>query len=122
MTKRKSIERGNETFGKILEHFIYCELKAYQNYLDQDAALNFWRSQSQFEVDFVWNGTVGIEVKSSEKINSKDEKGLHALGEEIPKLRKIIVCFERRYRKSDSGVEIFPVVEFLKMLWSSKLF
>ena len=50
-------------------------------------------------------------------MQSRDEKGLHALSQEIPKLRKIIVCNERRYRKTDTGVEIYPLDIFLKQLW-----
>lgn len=32
--------------------------------------LNYWRSTSQFEVDFILNNEVAIEVKSSKEVSS----------------------------------------------------
>lgn len=121
LTKRKTVEPGNEIYGKQLEHFIFCELKAFKSYCSPEADLNFWRSQSQFEVDFVWDRRIGIEVKAKDNIQARDEKGLHALGEEVPNLKKMIVCLEKRHRISDSGVEIFPLMLFLKKLWANEI-
>ena len=121
LNRRVTVDKGSDVYGKQLEHFIYCELKAFKNYLAPDADLSFWRSQSQFEVDFVWDKKIGIEIKASSQIQSRDEKGLHALSQEIPNLRKIIVCHEKRYRKTDTGVEIYPLEDFLKGLWDENL-
>lgn len=123
LLKRGEIEEGSEAFGRALEHLVFCELRAFLDYGLSESELCFWRTlQSGFEVDFVVNGRVGIEVKASSKITPHDERGLLALAEELPKLRKIIVCRERKYRKTDSGVEIFPLREFLGLLWKGEFF
>jgi hypothetical protein len=50
-------------------------------------------------------------------VSERDEKGLSALKEDLPLKRRIVVCHEPAYRRSDSGVEIMPVEEFLHELW-----
>lgn len=120
LLKRKSVEPGSEIYGAALEHLIFTELRAYLDYSQKDVELNFWRSQSQQEVDFVVGDTLAVEVKASSRIGRHEEKSLIALGEEFPKMRKIIVCDERRYRKTDTNIEIFPIGEFLQELWKNE--
>ena len=36
-------------------------------------------------------------------------------------MKKIIVCRESRYRKTNSGVLVFPFAEFLKEIWRGEL-
>ena len=86
-----------------------------------DHELTYWRSRSQFEVDFVVGDTVGIEVKSKNRVSPRDYKGLGALGEEVRLKRKIVICGEKRPRRTDDGMEIMPPVHFLKELWAGNL-
>jgi len=65
--------------------------------------------------------TIAIEVKAKGTIVRKDEKALHASGEDLKLKRKIIVCNESHRRFSDSGVEIIPIHDFLSELWSGNL-
>ncbi|MEK6704864.1 MAG: AAA family ATPase [Bdellovibrionota bacterium] len=103
-------------YGKALEHFIFLELLAYLEYKNDHRKLSFWRSTSNFEVDFVLGGDTAIEVKSSDRISPRHLKGLHALAEDIHLRKSIIVCTERTPRKI-GAVLALPVRQFLKMLW-----
>jgi predicted AAA+ superfamily ATPase len=107
--------------GSALESIILHELKAYLSYNNKDQELSYWRTLSKIEVDFLVGTEAAIEVKCSSRVTERDEKGLRALSEEIDFERRIIVCNETHYRVSDSGVEIMPVENFLKMLWNDEL-
>ena len=115
------IEEGSGAYGRALEHLIFLELRSFLDYSRLDHELTFWRSRSQFEVDFVVGNTVGIEVKSKNRVSPRDYKGLRALGEEVRLKRKIVVCGEKRPRRTDDGMEIMPPAHFLNELWAGHL-
>ncbi len=118
LMKRGRVEPGGESFGRALEHQIYIELLAYLEYGRRaDTPVNYWRSLSQMEVDFVVGESVGIEVKARIMTSQRDYKGLLALAEEVPLKRKIVVCQERERRRTDHGIEILPIADFFEELW-----
>jgi uncharacterized protein len=103
-------------FGNSFEHFIFLELQAAKSY-GYIKTLHFWRSTSQFEVDFIVNESIAIEVKSYANVDLKDLKGMNALAEEKFLKRKILICtIENSQLMGD--VEIFPWRKFLEMLWA----
>lgn len=114
---RFEIERHGDLFGKAFEHLIFTELKAALEYFDSDLPLCYWRSHSQFEVDFLLGEEIAIEVKGKNIVTAKDERSLLALAEEVPLKRKMIVCLEPRWRRSESGIEIIPAQDFFAQLW-----
>jgi len=116
-----AIAEGSDAFGRALEHLIFLELRAFLDYRRLDHELTYWRSQSQFEVDFVVGTQVGIEVKSGTRVAPRDYKGLSALGEEVPLKRRIVICRERLPRVADDGTEIMSAGHFLKALWSGEI-
>ena len=115
------IQEGSDAYGRALEHLIFLELRAFLDYFRLDDELTYWRSRSQFEVDFVVGDTIGIEVKSKTRVSPRDYKGLGALGEEVRLKRKIVVCGEKRPRRTDDGMEIVSPIHFLKELWTGNL-
>ena len=117
---RTHLALGTPEFGKAFEHLVFLELKAYVDYNRLRSDLTYWRSTSNFEVDFLLGTSIGIEVKSAETVTSRMEKGLHALDEELQLKRKIIVCREPWRRTTDSGIEIFPLEQFLHSLWDGE--
>jgi predicted AAA+ superfamily ATPase len=123
---RFALRAGTPEYGKALEHLIWRELTSALSYLSLDSTLYYWRSLSQFEVDFVLEHRgerspfLAIEVKGKRVISAKDCKGLVALAEDFPKIRKVVVSLEPRRRKTESGVEILPVREFLDELWAGE--
>jgi predicted AAA+ superfamily ATPase len=115
------IEEGSDAYGRALEHLVFLELRAYLDYRRLDAPLAYWRSRSQFEVDFVVGDEVGIEVKSKSRVSPRDYKGLHALGDEVQLKRKVVVCGEKARRRADDGAEILPPAVFFEELWGGAL-
>ena len=53
-------------FDNAFEHFISMEIGAYNSYYELDYEINFWRTKSGLEVDFVFGGgEVAIEMKGA---------------------------------------------------------
>jgi predicted AAA+ superfamily ATPase len=115
------IEEGSDAYGRALEQLVFLELRGYLDYHRLDHQLSYWRSRSQFEVDFVVGDEIGVEVNSKSRVSPRDYKGLHALGEEVRLKRKIVVCREKMRRRADDGAEIMPPTAFFKELWSGAL-
>lgn len=122
LMKRGKVEPGSEGFGRALEHLIYLELRAYLDYSRRtDVPLNYWRTTSQIEVDFVVGESVGVEVKARPLTSRRDYKGLLALNEEVKLKRKIVVALEREPRHTSEGIDVMPVTEFLRQLWGGEV-
>jgi predicted AAA+ superfamily ATPase len=121
LARRSGIEPGSELFGRVLEHLIFLELRAYLDYRRLDRQLTYWRSRSQFEVDFVVDDEIGIEVKGKPLTTNRDCKGLRALNEDIILKRKILISMERESRRLDDGIEVLPVETFLRELWNGRI-
>lgn len=107
-------------FGEFFEHYIFLELKAWIDYRRPRGALSYWRSLSGYEVDFVLDGEVAVEVKAAAIAQEKHTAGLRALREEGGIGRFILVCREDRPRMLD-GVEVLPWREFLELLWADRI-
>ncbi len=119
LKKLKTLEENTPQWGDALESYIFHELRTYCDYVGVED-LHFWRSQSGFEVDFILDNRIAIEVKSSRRIGKEDLKGIKALSEEVSLDRKLVVCMESDPRTM-SGVEIIHVISFLEQLWAGKI-
>jgi predicted AAA+ superfamily ATPase len=107
-------------FGEFFEHFLFMELRAWIDYRRPTTRLSYWRSNTGFEVDFILDDRVAVEVKSAAVIHDKHLKGLKALLEEQIMRRYILVCREPRKRLVD-GIHVMPWQDFLERLWSDDL-
>ena len=115
--QRRIPQEKGEQFGKAFEHFILMEILAHRSYRELDYDLNFWRTKSGLEVDFILgHGEVAIEVKGSSRIDSSDLRPLKAFIQEYRPAKAFVVCNERLPRVHE-GIRILPWREFLKMLW-----
>lgn len=122
LLKRTEVRPGSPEFGHTLEHFIILELIAYIGYSDAIQVLSYWRTTTGYEVDAViGSAELAIEINSSEEVQSHHLKGLRAFSEEFPHARLIIVSLDK-YPRRVNGIEIYPVSQFLAMLWERKLF
>jgi uncharacterized protein len=114
---------GDEEQGRLLEGFILHEIRAYMSYQDCGGELSYWRTSDGAEVDLIWRRgdlVVGIEVKSAGKWIKKFQRGLRALGEVIPKLKKYGVYLGDNSLVFDD-TSVFPLKFFLERLWEGKL-
>lgn len=122
LLKRKSIEHGSVNFGFVFEHFIYHELKTYSQYSGKKFPISYWRTSSQFEVDFVLGDhEVAVEVKSTDNVNLKHTKGLTAFTDEYKVKSKIMVSLDPMPRNMGNGIVVLPWREFLNRLWAGEV-
>ena len=98
------------------------ELMAYLSYSRIDEPLQYWRSTSKFEVDFVVGCQLAIEVKGTNHVVDKHLKGLRALAEEDLVAQFCVVSLDARKRITADGITIWPYQEFLRELWDNRIF
>jgi predicted AAA+ superfamily ATPase len=114
-------ESQSQVNGIPLEHLVLNEVRTYLSYNQLDLPIAFWRTSSGIEVDLLIGERVAVEIKTTRRAISDDMRGLVALSEEIPHLRRILVCNEPNQRTLDNGIEIVPVAEFLEQLWKKQI-
>ena len=107
-----------------LYHLIYNlkdTLLSYNSYKEIDYKINFWRTKSGLEVDFVLGGgEVAIEVKGANRIENKHLRSPNAFIEIYSPRKALIVCNEMEERVVGK-VRIMPWQKFLYDLWSGKI-
>lgn len=103
-------------FGDMFEQFIFHELKTWTDTRKPGFPLNYWRSTSGYEVDFILGGHTAIEVKATASVSKRDLRGLVALVEEGLMKRLILVCREGVPRQV-GPVLVLPWQVFLQQLW-----
>lgn len=115
---------GPDLFGKIFEHAVFCELKAYLScYPDKDYEINYWRTQTKLEVDFILNNgkkIIAIEVKASKQPSLKKLNGLKAFKDEYPKAMAIVVC-QAKFDSIQDGITMMSMEGLVQKLWSHQL-
>jgi uncharacterized protein len=105
-------------FGEAFETYLMHELICYRDYVSEEP-LNYWRSTSGFEVDFIIGDHTAIEVKAKQNLSPVDLKSLNALAEEKRLKRYVCVSMEPRRRRI-GDVIVLPYKEFLEELWSGE--
>lgn len=121
LLKRGKIEMGSELFGKAFEHFIFMELTAYSHYSRKHFPISYWRTASDYEVDFILgDAEVALEVKASPQVVSHHKRGLAAFTEEYQSGKKIIVSLDSSPRVM-GNIHIFPWKVFLEKLWAGEI-
>jgi len=121
ITKRHLEEEKGELFGRAFEHFILMEIAAYNSYKELDYEINFWRTKSGLEVDFVLgSGEVAIEVKGAARVERRDLRSLHSFIDEYSPRKVLIVCNEREERVHGQ-IRIMPYKKFLSDLWEGNI-
>jgi predicted AAA+ superfamily ATPase len=121
ITHRRIPQERGEQFGKAIEHFILMELLAHRSYCDLNYDVNFWRTKSGLEVDFILGrGEVAIEVKGTRRIDKKDLRPLKAFVQEYHPAKAFVICNEVAARLHEN-ILILPWRNFLKMLWNGEI-
>jgi predicted AAA+ superfamily ATPase len=119
---RHSLKRGTDDYGHAFEHYVMQEIIAYKGYNDKRDAISYWHTYDKKEVDVVvGDAKVAIEIKSTERVDTKHKKGLKAFREEHPDCRLILVSLDPITRKSGNE-ELIYILDFLKMLWNGEIF
>ncbi len=116
---RRHLTDVSPELGEAFESYIFHELRTYLDYRG-GGDLRYWRSTSGFEVDFILDEAVAVEVKGAHHVSPRDLRGLRALREEGKMRRYLLVCREETPLMMD-GVEVLPWQEFLSLLWDGEL-
>jgi hypothetical protein len=75
-------------FGRVLESFVYQELKRLASWREEECAFYHFRDKDQVEVDIVLESegrVAGVEVKASSTVTNDDFKGLRKLKDAVRK-------------------------------------
>ena len=121
LTHRGYVAFKSELFGRLFEHFIALELRAFLSYRQIDLPLQYWRSISHFEVDFIIGNTLALEVKGTDLVTDKHLKGLRALKEEGLIQTYGVVSLDPSDRITADGIHIWSWRSFLQKLWLGEL-
>ncbi len=121
ITRRHISEERGEQFGKAFEHFILMEILAHRSYKELNYEVNFWRTKTGQEVDFILgHGQVAVEVKGIRHADKADLRHLKAFIQEYQPKKALLVCNERTPRIHE-GIHILPWRDFLSMLWKGTI-
>jgi predicted AAA+ superfamily ATPase len=123
LAKRGRLAPGTELFGKALENWLCHELTAHAAYSELYYDLSYWRLASGIEVDFILGDMeCAIEAKGTVNITSQHLQGLRELQRDYPRVkRRIVVCLAPRARRTEDGIDILPVANFLSQLWAGMI-
>ncbi len=113
--------------GDAFEHYIFMELTAYIGLNDINTQINYWRTKTGLEVDFILNrGEIAIEVKINDRVQTDKIKGLIAFSQEHKPKKAIVVSLDKYPRKINiedgTDITILPWRDFLKQLWNKEIF
>jgi len=119
---KQTIEaKKGEMFGNAFEHFIYLEMLAHSSYHEIDYEINFWRTKSGQEVDFILGrGEVAVEVKSTAMVAKRAFRPMKSFIDRYGPKQAIVVCNESEERLH-SGIRIMPWRLFLRKLWRDEI-
>lgn len=117
--------KGKEA-GHAFEHYIFMELIAYAHFSEKRFEINYWRTKSGLEVDFILSrGAVAIEVKIAQQVQKAELKGLLAFMEEHSPVKAMVVSQDPAARliklENGSSILVKPWREFLTDLWAGEI-
>ncbi len=118
-----SKDPSQESLGHAFESYIFQELFAYSHLQEKPLSLHYWRTTTGKEVDFILNNDIAIEVKLTQKVHTKDTRGLISFAEHHPYKHLILVCNEPTSRLETvrgHNIKIFNVKDFLSRLWENE--
>ena len=96
-------------------------LRAYNSYHEVDYDINFWRTKSGLEVDFVLGGgEVAVEVKGFARVDSRDLRSINSFIEVYSPRKALVVCNEKEERMA-GNIRIMPWRKFLQDLWGGRI-
>lgn len=122
LLNRTSLAPGTSEYGHCFEHFVIQELMAYIGYTHNRKKLSYWHTYNGKEVDAViGDAEIGIEIKSTEDVQSKHMSNFKEYSEEFPNSRCIVVSRDPITRRV-GNVEVIYIFDFLRMLWNGELF
>ncbi|MGC9293322.1 MAG: ATP-binding protein [Acidobacteriaceae bacterium] len=117
---------GAEERGSLFEGWILSVLRAHNEQSGIFEEIAYWAPAQarQTEVDFLLRrgrSYLALEVKSSNRFSSGLLSGLRAIGELDRLVRRILVYLGDQRLRTEEGIEVWPLEEFLDAVASGKL-
>lgn len=109
------LDSPEEVDGACIEGLVAQHLRAWVAYSKEDRSMQFWRTKSGVEVDFVVYGEktfLAVEVKRSRHVYNKDVKPLLAFREDYPQA-EVCLLYGGKERVRINGVPCIPCEDFL---------
>lgn len=116
LQERKSYPPLSEEYGQAFESLLFHELRCFTDYVSGEK-ITYWRTTTGLEVDFILGDRLAVEAKSSHTISDSDLRGLRAIASEAAFQARVLVCKEPFPRKTEDGIYIVPLGEFVRRLW-----
>lgn len=115
---RSVLDTENEVGGAALENLFFQHLLAVIANKTEKFEVNYFRTTSGDEVDFVLHGAhklLAVEVKNSPRYSSGWLGGLKRFGKDYPEAKRYLL-YTGREKLYVNGIEIVPIREFLMEL------
>ena len=115
-------DQETEKEGLALEGLVAQHLKSWIDAQQKNYQLNFWRTSSKVEVDFIVTGAdcfLAIEVKNGTTVHPADLRGLETFKEDYPEA-KTILLYRGKQRYKEKGILCMPVQEYLSQIYPHK--
>lgn len=112
------MDTSTEIDGAALEGLVAQHLIAWRDYSLEKHTINFWRTRSGVEVDFIVFGPLGfwaIEVKNSKSVHPADLRALNSFIEDYPEA-KALFLYRGTERLQIKNVLCLPCEQFLKAI------
>lgn len=110
------LDSDTEREGAALEGLVAQHMKCWIDAQIESYQLNFWRTASKVEVDFIVSGPncfLAIEVKNGSTVHPADLRGLKSFCEDYPEATPLLLYRGKRKYK-ENNIFICPVDEFLQ--------
>jgi uncharacterized protein len=110
---------GSSAFGLAFENWVINELHRINTYRELDYQLSFLRTKDNAEIDLIitrpGNSTMLVEIKSSDRIDSRHLTALQHFESDFPKAE--LICISRVKTSQKVGnIWVLPWQEFFKNL------
>jgi predicted AAA+ superfamily ATPase len=115
---RGPLDAPEQIHGPALETLFLQQVRALNDYKDLGYRLNYWRTASGDEVDFVLYGNRGLrafEVKMAENVRPDDLRSLLRFRADFPQAKSHFLYLGKR-RWHDRGIEILPFADCISEL------
>lgn len=115
---RGPLDSPAEAAGAALEGLVAQQLRAWIAYDGGERTLQYWRTKSGVEVDFVVYGPetfLALEVKAARRVTTHDLRPLKAFLEDYPEAKACLLHGGRERLLLD-GIPCLPAAEFLPRL------
>lgn len=124
--KRQLEPPSAEERGHLFEGWVASVLRAYRDYRGLFDEWSYWApgKESRVEVDFLLRrgkALVALEVKAGRQLSDSGLRGLRAVSELPGVRRRVVIYLGVRPMRTEDGIEILPVLDFLKLLENGKL-